>query len=119
MTVTQVQKIIGQYMQNSGRGGFITGTVESVSPLSVKAGKLELGEESLYITDNCIGLIMNLKHDHDDGSPELKDGVVLRDELKPGDGVLLLCRPDKVDGVKYILLDRIQKYKPVREVDAL
>ena len=108
MRVDQVQKIIGNYMQNSGRGGFITGAVKSVSPLAIEAGKLQLSEGSLYITDNCIGLTVTI-----DGNP-----VELRPALKPGDGVLLLCRPDNVDGVKYVLIDRIQKYISTREVDA-
>lgn len=118
LDVDQVQKIISKHMQNSGRGGFITGTVASISPLTIKAGKLELGTESLYITDNCIGLVMHLKHNHDGVPDDLRDNVVLRPALKPGDGVLLLCRPGNVDGVKYIIIDRIQPYTPVREVTA-
>lgn len=122
MRVDQTQKIIGNYLQNSGRGGFVTGVVESVEPLTVRAGKLVLEEESLYITDSCIGLIMHLEHQHTSScggtDKRLRDWVILRPALKAGDGVLLLCRPDNVDGVKYILLDRIQPYQQVREVVA-
>lgn len=123
MRVDQVQKIMGNYMQNSGRGGFITGTVTALSPLTVQAGKLTLDESQLYITDSCIGLAMHLEHSHTcpscgETDKRLRDFVILREAFKPGDGVLLLCRPDNVDGVKYIVLDRIQPYIELREVTA-
>lgn len=101
--VDQCKRIIRAYLDHTGRGGFQTGTVSSVSPLKVKLSeKLELESDDFYITDNCIGL------QHGDS--------VYRSPLKSGDGVLLLCRPAGNDGVKYILLDRIQPYKVVREV---
>lgn len=122
MDVYQAQRIISNYMQKSGRGSFITGTVASISPLTVQAGKLSLDESQLYITDSCIGLVLHLEHSHTcgcgDSDRRLRDRVVLREPLKAGEGVLLLCRPDNVDGVKYILLDRIQPYINVREVSA-
>lgn len=103
VTVEQCKKIIKAYLQNSGRGGFMTGTVASTSPLAITAGsKLEISAANTYVTDNCIGLKVN--------------GVELRPPLKAGDGVLILCRPDNSGGVKYIVLDRIQPYKAVREV---
>jgi hypothetical protein len=110
-------------MQNSGRGGFITGVVASVSPLAITAGKLELEASQLYITDNCVGLTVNLEHSHvvsSGGATDnrLLDKVVLRAPLRAGDGVLLLCRPDSADGVKYVILDRIQPYVNIREVTA-
>jgi hypothetical protein len=96
--------------------------VSSVSPLAITAGKLELEASQLYITDSCIGLTINLAHSHVYGSgttdTRLRDKVVLREPLKVGDGVLLLCRPESADGVKYIILDRIQPYINVREVTA-
>lgn len=117
MTVTQVQKIIGNYLQNSGRGGFITGIVSSVSPLTIKSGdKLILKENNIYITDSCIGLKLNLKHTQG-GEEKLQDDIILRPPLKKGDGVLMISRPDTVDGVKYIIIDRIQPYQELREVD--
>lgn len=103
VTVEQCKRIIQNYLQNSGRGGFRTGVVKSTNPLVINVGsKMELGAESLQITDNCIGLKVN--------------GKELRSPLKPGDGVLLLCRPDSVSGVIFIILDRIQPYTPIREV---
>ncbi|EYE88262.1 hypothetical protein Q428_08665 [Fervidicella metallireducens AeB] len=119
-TVEQVKKIITNFLNNTGRGGFMTGVVSSISPLKIKAGaRLEIPEENLYITDNCIGLVINLRHKHNYSEGALNDGVVLREALQVGDGVLLLCRPRTVDGTKYIVLDRIQPYKSVREVDGL
>lgn len=122
MRVDQAQKIVGNYMEKSGRGGFLTGTVTSVAPLAVQAGKLTLDEAQLYITDNCIGLVMHLEHSHTCSCGEtdkrLRDWVILREPFKVGEGVLLLCRPDNVDGVKYIVLDRVQPYINVREVVA-
>ncbi len=122
MRVDQVQKIMTGYMQNSGRGGFLTGKVTSISPLTIQAGKLSLDEASLYITDNCIGLVMHLEHSHicscGETDKRLRDWVILREPFKVGDGVLLLSRPDNVDGVKYIVLDRIQPYVNIREVVA-
>jgi len=122
-TVGQVKQVIQGYMQNSGRGGFLTGVVKSVAPLAIEAEKMTLTEESLYITDSCIGLIMHYRHDHTDSmggktDKQLQDDVILREPFKPGDGVLLLARPDTVDGVKYIVLDRIQPYQEKREVSA-
>ena len=103
VTVDHCKKIIQAYLQNSGRGGFMTGTVASTSPFVVSVGtRLELNAANSYITDSCIGLKVN--------------GQELRAPLRPGDGVLILCRPDVSNGVKYIILDRIQTYKPVREV---
>lgn len=123
MDVDQAQKIITNYMQKSGRGGFITGTVTSISPLTIQSGKLALGESQLYITDSCIGLVMHLEHSHTcpacgETDKRLRDWVILREPFKVGEGVILLCRPDNVDGVKYIVLDRIQPYINVREVVA-
>ncbi len=101
--VYQCKRIIRAYLDHTGRGGFQTGTVSSVSPLKIKLSeKLELDADDLYISDNCIGL-------------KLGD-TVLRTPLKAGDGVLLLCRPAGMEGIKYILLDRIQPYQPIREV---
>lgn len=119
-TVEQVKKIITNFLNNTGRGGFMTGVVSSISPLKIKAGaRLEIPEENLYITDSCIGLVINLRHKHNYSEAALNNGVVLREALQVGDGVLLLCRPRTVDGSKYIVLDRIQPYKSVREVDGL
>jgi hypothetical protein len=123
LRVDQVIKILNRRMQNSGRGGFLAGVVASVTPLTITAGKLELDASQLYITDNCIGLTINLQHSHvvpSGGSTDnrLREKVVLRAPLMAGDGVLLLCRPDSADGVKYIILDRIQPYNNIREVTA-
>jgi len=80
---------------------------------------LQTTEEDLYITENCIGLIMHFKHDHKGKvPPDLKNDVVVFRPFEPGEGVLLLCRPGHADkGEKYILLDRIQPYQVKREVD--
>lgn len=101
--VNQCKRIVGAYLDHTGRGGFQTGTVSSTAPLKIKLSeKLELDETDFYVTDNCIGL--------------QRGDTVYRPPLKNGDGVLLLCRPAGSDGVKYILLDRIQTYQTVREV---
>jgi hypothetical protein len=103
VTVEQCKQIIKAYLGNSGRGGFMTGIVSSVSPLIIQSGqRLEIGDGNTYVTDNCIGLKVN--------------GMELRPPLKVGDGVLILCRPDNAGGVKYIVLDRIQPFTPMREV---
>lgn len=117
MRVDQVQRIIGAYMENSGRGGFMTGTVKSVEPLIINAGaKLVLEADDIYIADNCTELILKLRHKHDGGEEQLLDKIVLREGLKKGDGVLILTRPDNVDGVKYIIVDKIRKFTATREV---
>lgn len=102
--VQQCKRIIQTYLDHTGRGGFLTGKVSSVSPLKIRiSDKLELDADDLYVTDNCIGLHQ--------GSTEY------RPSLKIGDAVLLLCRPASQDaGIRYILLDRVQPYKTAREV---
>nr|WP_319487235.1 DUF2577 family protein [uncultured Caproiciproducens sp.] len=103
VTVEQCKRIIQAYLDHTGRGGFQTGIVSSTAPLKIRiSAKLELEEDDLYVTDNCIGL--------------KKGSEIFRQSLKAGDGVLLLCRPGNRDGIKYILLDRIQPYKDTREV---
>lgn len=134
ITGEQCKKIIGGYLGHSGRGGFMTGTITAVAPLSVVTeGGFPIAADELYITDSCVGLALSLAHTHKhddvekegaaavekDTRPALRDHVVLRRALAVGDGVLLLCRPDRLDGVKYILLDRIQPYSIAREVSAL
>lgn len=134
VTVDQSKKIIEGYLKHSGRGGFMTGTVTGVAPLALQTeAGFPLTQADLYVTDSCIGLLLNLTHTHQhddtetDGAPPtakatqpaLRDQVVLRRPLAPGDGVLLLCRPDRVGGVKYILIDRIQPYMVTREVDTV
>ena len=135
-TVEQAKQIITQMLNNSGRGGFITGTVSSITPLKIRINqRLELTERNIYITESCIGLTINLNHDHkyidkhcsggESGvtsdmvktEKSLKDNVVLRKPLAIGDGVLLLCRPASEEGSKYILLDRIQPYVNKKEID--
>lgn len=101
--VSQCKRIVGAYLDYTGRGGFETGTVSSTSPLRIRLNdKLELDSTDFYITDSCIGLKYG--------------STILRSPLKQGDGVLLLCRPAGKDGMKYILLDRIQTYISVREI---
>ena len=97
-TVDQVKTIITNFLTKTGRGGFITGTVSSVNPLKIQINaRLEITEENLYISDNCIGLSIN-------------DDASIREPLAVGDGVVLITRPSTTDGTKYILLDRIQSY---------
>ena len=120
ITVSQCKQIVRNYLSASGRGGFLTGTVQSVAPLTVllESGR-PLYAADLYITGHCNGLILNLKHKHVGGTEALQDGVVLRRGLAPGDGVLLIARPSTKDGgSKYILLDRIQPFGS-REVDTV
>lgn len=134
ITVEQCKRIINGYLTHSGRGGFMTGVVKSVAPLIVTTdGQTEVIAADLYVTDSCIGLLLNLEHGHNyedtekdgeaptdkDSEKSLRNQVVLRRGLAPGDGVLLLCRPDNIDGVKYVLLDRIQSYMIAREVNTL
>lgn len=112
----------------------MTAVVTSTTPLVVTTESgMSILASDLYVTDNCIGLLLNLTHDHKhedtekDGQPPtektsdpaLRNQVVLRRGLAVGDGVLLLCRPDSIDGVKYILLDRIQPYIGARVVSAV
>jgi hypothetical protein len=100
--VNQCKRIIRAYLDHTGRGGFLTGTVSSTAPLKIRINdKLELDADDFYVTDSCIGL--------------QQGNVIYRPPLRAGEGVLLLCRPAGGDGVKYILLDRIQPYKAVRE----
>lgn len=119
----QLKKVASAAMAASGRGGFLTGTIASASPLTVvlESG-LQLTAAELYITDNCIGLFVNLKHTHAGGSvsieESLKNPIQLRRPLQAGDGVLLISRPDSADGSKYILLDRVQPYLASRGVTA-
>ncbi len=120
ITVEQCKRIISKYLHHSGRGGFMTGTILSVEPLTIRVeDRLTVTEEDLYITENCIGLIMHFKHDHKGKvPPDLKNDVIVFRPFEPGEGVLLLCRPGHADkGEKYILLDRIQPYQVKREVD--
>lgn len=119
LTVEQSKRVIANYMNHSGRGGFMTGTVLSIKPLEIRVeDRFNIKDRDIYITENCIGLIMHWKHLHKDDPEKLKNDVIVREPLKAGEGVLILCRPDRLDGVKYILLDRIQPYKEKREVDA-
>lgn len=124
ITVPQCKQIIAQYMSASGRGGFLIGKVISVNPLAVTLENgLSLIAADLYVTENCIGLSMSLKHSHESGSGKteesLKNKITLRRPLQTGDSVILLSRPQSADGEKYILLDRIQPYSSVREVNAI
>lgn len=132
ITVEQCKKIISNYLGHSGRGGFMTGVVTSTAPLAILAeDRLPITAADIYVTDSCIGLTLNLAHAHkyEDASSSggstktsqsaLQGGVTLRRPLQAGDGVLLLCRPDNIDGVKYILLDRIQPYTVARAVSAV
>ena len=107
-TPNQVKQIISKYLQDSGRGGYQTGVVSSVKPLKIRLNnKIEITEQSLYISDAAIGLSVKV------GSYEK---AVVRNPLKVGDGVLLITQP-RADGRQmYILLDRIQKYSEKREV---
>lgn len=100
-TVEQVKQLIQGSLKKTGRGGFLTGVVTSIAPLTIKADKLIIPQAALYVTDNVIGL----RH----------DCAILRPALKPGDGVLLLCRPDEAAQVQYIVLDRIQPYQDWRK----
>ncbi|MFV0497496.1 MAG: DUF2577 domain-containing protein [Candidatus Fimivivens sp.] len=118
ITVEQCKTIIKNYLSASGRGGFLTGVVTSVSPLCIMLeGRLPLTAKNLYVTDNCIGLTIDLKHKHGGGLEALAEPVTLRAPLAVGNGVLLMCRPG-ASGQQYILLDRIQPYSNVREVVA-
>lgn len=132
VTVEQCKQIISNFLGHSGRGGFMTGVVTAVAPLAIVAeDRLPITAADLYVTDSCIGLSVNLAHAHryedtDEAKPTtktsesaLQNGVVLRRALQVGDGVLLLCRPDNIDGVRYILLDRIQPYSTARAVSAI
>lgn len=108
VTVEQVKQIVNSLLDKQGRGGFLTGTVSSINPMKIRINsRLELSAASLYITDSCIGI---------DIISENGRGTV-REPLKVGDGVLLLCRPATLDGTKYIILDRIQEYKEKRTVN--
>lgn len=106
-TVEQVKEIVTQMLTKTGRGGFLTGTVTSTGPLKIRVSpRLEIGEADLYITENCIGCTGI--HSYTGAT------CYIRDPLRSGDGVLLISRPSSIDGVKYILLDRIQPYKGTR-----
>jgi hypothetical protein len=107
-TPDQVKQIIAKFLQDTGRGGHITGVVTSVSPLKVRINnKIEITEQSIYITDAAIGLKVTVP-----GSGT----ATLRQALQVNDAVLLGTQP-RADGKQmYILLDRIQKYQPNREV---
>lgn len=106
-TVEQVKQIVTKMLSHSGRGGFCTGTVISTDPLRIRLSeKIALTAQDLYVTDSVIGL---------EGVHSFSGSTcVLRPPLKSGDGVLLLCRPSGLEGSKYILLDRIQKYTEKR-----
>lgn len=137
-TVEQVKSIVQSFLHRTGRGGFMTGTVTSLAPLAVQVGpRLLIPASHLYVTDNCIGLVVVMQHNHrvNEHTTEiaqehshridahmtdqrLRPLVELRRPLRVGDGVLLLCRPQRGGDTKYILLDRIQPYSEVREVDA-
>ena len=54
ITVSQCKQIVRNYLSASGRGGFLTGTVQSVAPLTVllESG-LPLYAADLYITGHC------------------------------------------------------------------
>ncbi|MDL2217374.1 DUF2577 domain-containing protein [Christensenellaceae bacterium OttesenSCG-928-M15] len=107
-TPDQVKQIAARYLQDSGRGGFQTGTVSSTAPLKIRLNsKIEITDKSLYVTDAAIGLQLSVSQ---------HGTAKLREPLKAGDGVLLLTQP-RADGRQmYILLDRIQPYIPTREV---
>lgn len=120
ITTEQCKKIVSNYMSHRGQGGFMTGVVTSIAPLSVQVeDRLTITEESLYVTDSCIGLVLHPRHTHGGQPEDLKEDVILREPLKAGDAVLLICRPGQNDnGERYILLDKIQPYEEKREVDA-
>lgn len=89
-------------LDKSGRGGFLTGSVISVSPLQIKLNdKLTLDEDDLYITDNCIGVT---------GHHSMGGVCNIRPPLAVGNSVLLISKPNYEGSSKYILLDRIQPY---------
>ncbi len=97
-TVDQVKTIISNFLTKTGRGGFITGTVSSISPLKIRINaRLEITEDNLYISDNCIGISIN-------------SDTTIRDPLTVGDAVILITRPSTIDGTKYILFDKIKPY---------
>lgn len=118
ITVEQCKRIIAGYLSHCGRGGFTTGIVRSVSPLIIRVeDRYDVGIGNLYVTENCIGLIMHYRHEHEHDPQRLRNDVIVRRPLQIGEGVLLLCRPDHLDNSRYILLDRIQPYRVQREVD--
>lgn len=116
----QCKRIIENYLGHSGRGGFCTGVVKSTEPLVINVdSRYDVSAECIYVTDSCIGLVMHFRHEHGNGGFEkLQNDVIVRRPLQAGDGVLLLCRPDSLDKTQFILLDRIQPYILLREVDA-
>lgn len=112
-TVEQVKQIIKNYIGNEGSGGFVTGVVTSISPLIIKMNKLELTEDDLYITDNCIGISLRCKCKD---NITISNKAILRSPFKVGDGVLIMVRPNSLGKNKYIIIDKIQSYLNVREV---
>ena len=95
-------------LKKTGRGGFLTGTITSIVPLKIQISqRLEITSTDLYITGNCIGC--RGLHSHTGGICNI------REPLKIGDGVLILSRLANQDGSKYILLDKIQPYKEMRD----
>ena len=122
VTVEQCKRIVSNYMSHRGEGGFLTGTILSTGPLTIQTdNQLIIPEECLYVTDHCIGLVMHFEHTHEELMPkDLRNDVIIRQPLKPGEGVLLVCRPSTLadKGDKYIVIDRIRPYQVQREVDA-
>ena len=50
ITVEQCKRIISKYLHHSGRGGFMTGTILSVEPLTIRVeDRLTVTEEDLYL----------------------------------------------------------------------
>jgi hypothetical protein len=107
-TPNQVKQIIKRYLDDTGRGGYQRGEVTSVSPLKIKLNdKIEISEASIDVTDSAIGLHVSV--------PE-HGTATLRDNLKIGDGVLLITQPRADGKQRYVLLDRMQPYTASRTV---
>lgn len=138
VTPDQAKFIFNQLQKHCGTGGFEQGTVTALNPLSVSlSDRLPIPPSCLYVTENCIGLTLKIRHkhsvpgiqtetvnDHQHPVPAheteemLLEEIVLREPLKIGDQVLLLRRPktDEKQESRYIVLDRIQEYMEIREV---
>ncbi len=93
MTIDQIKTIIHNTVENSG---YITGTVESAAPLSIRlSSKITVGKESLETTKLCRQLKKTIA----------TQAVTFWENLKKGDIVILL---KSCDGRRYIVLDVLE-----------
>lgn len=105
--------VIKQISNNTTGAGYpvavMLGTVSQVDPLEILVDqRFKIDEDFLIVTERVTKQEIDLKHKHDtNGEPTqdaLTEKIVIREGLKPGDGVVLL----RVQGgQQFVVLDKV------------